>query len=308
MTPGTRACLSASAAEHSMFKNGSAHQALAGKIVEQELTEETAGSSLYDHMKVSACIPCYDARATILAAVQSIRDQTVPAVEIFVIDDGSTDGSGDVSGARVIRLDSNQGRGAARARAMVEAQHELVLGCDATLILDRYFLEKALPWFQSERVAAVFGWIKEAAKPTPANRWRGRHLFQSQLAKEESHFACLATYCFVVRKSAAQQVGGFNPTRRAGEDADLGQRLLGAGFDVVFDPALFACSHSENSVWEVLERYARWNAPRGMGVRDYLRQINYVLKVMVAADLRAKDFPGACISLLSPHYQFWTRR
>ena len=259
-------------------------------------------------MKVSAYVPCYNARASIGDALQSIRDQKVPAAEVFIIDDGSTDGSGDVSGVKVIRLEPNQGRGAVRTRAMVEAQHELVLSCDAAVRLGPLFLEKALPWFSNEQVAAVFGWIKEAANPSAANRWRGRHLFRSQLAHEESHFASLATGCSVVRKSAVQRVGGFNSALRSGEDADLGQRLLNAGYDVVFDASLFAYSHLENSVWEVLERYARWNTPAEMGVRDYLRQINYALKVMVAADLRAKDFPGACISLLSPHYQFWKRR
>jgi hypothetical protein len=76
----------------------------------------------------------------------------------------------------------------------------------------------------------------------------------------------------------------------------------------VFDPRLFARSVAENGVLELLERYARWNTPDGMGVRAYLRQINYALKVMVTADLRAGDIPAACISLLCPHYQFWTRR
>jgi hypothetical protein len=45
-----------------------------------------------------------------------------------------------------------------------------------------------------------------------------------------------------------------------------------------------------------------------MGIRDYVRQISYTLKVMVVVDLKAGDIPAACISLLCPHYQFWTRR
>jgi hypothetical protein len=53
---------------------------------------------------------------------------------------------------------------------MAEATHELVLGCDATMQLDRHFLQYALAWFASDKVAAVFGWINEGAKPTPANR------------------------------------------------------------------------------------------------------------------------------------------
>ena len=80
------------------------------------------------------------------------------------------------------------------------------------------------------------------------------------------------------------------------------------GYLVVFDPELFACSVATDSVRQVLERYARWNTPEGMGIRDYLRQVNYALKVMVAADLEARNVVAACISLLCPHYQFWTRR
>lgn len=59
---------------------------------------------------------------------------------------------------------------------------------------------------------------------------------------------------------------------------------------------------------EVVERYARWNTPNGLGIRDYLRQMNYALKVMAAADLQAGDAPAACVSLVCPHYQFWSRR
>jgi Glycosyl transferase family group 2 len=110
------------------------------------------------------------------------------------------------------------------------------------------------------------------------------------------------------RRSAVENVGGFNAALRSGEDADLGLRLRGAGYNVVFDPNLFAYSVADNTVREVLERYARWNTPEGMGIRNYLRQINYALKVMAVADLKAGDIPAACISLLCPHNQFWTRR
>jgi glycosyltransferase involved in cell wall biosynthesis len=256
-------------------------------------------------MKVSAYVPCYNARRTICEAVRSIVHQTVPVAEIFVVDDGSKDGSGELCGVRVIRLNSNAGRGATRARAMTDAIHEIVLGCDATMQLDRNFLRDALVWFTSDKVAAVFGQINEGGRPTVSNRWRGRHLFPSHLVPKVAHSASLATGCCVVRKTAAQQVGGFNQALRAGEDADLGKRLLGAGFDVVFDPKLVATSMSSNSIIEVLERYTRWNTSGRMTFGGYLRQLSYSLKVMVAKDIKEKDPLAACISLLAPHYQFW---
>jgi glycosyltransferase involved in cell wall biosynthesis len=259
-------------------------------------------------MRISAYIPSYNARATIREAVKSVLEQTRRPDETFVLDDGSTDGSEIVEGVRVIRLEFNQGRGAARARAMQEAKFDLVLGCDASLVLDQNFVSRALPWFDDEKVAAVSGWIQEAGSPTVSNRWRGRHLFRSDMEHAIRRDAALASGCFVVRKSAVENIGGFNGALRSGEDADLGRRLCSAGYSVVFDPCLFACSVVDNKVLEVLERYARWNTPGGMGAWDYLRQINYALKVMVAADLNAGDIAAACISLLCPHYQFWTRR
>jgi cellulose synthase/poly-beta-1,6-N-acetylglucosamine synthase-like glycosyltransferase len=256
-------------------------------------------------IRVTGYVPCYNARATIQEAVRSILDQSVPVSEIFVVDDGSADGSGDLASVPVIRLDTNAGRGAVRARAMSQATSELVLGCDATLMLDPMFLENALPWFASDRVAAVFGRIKHVEVRTAAARWRGRHLFHCELAHGVVHRASFATGCSIVRKDAVRQAGGFNPALRSGEDADLGRRLLDAGFDVVFDPKLFATTAVNNSLREVLERYARWNTRERMKLKSYLRQVSYALKVMVAKDLREKDFSSACISLLAPHYQFW---
>jgi glycosyltransferase involved in cell wall biosynthesis len=256
-------------------------------------------------MKVSAYVPCYNARRTIREVVRSIADQTVLAAEIFLLDDGSNDGSGDESGVKVVRLESNSGRGAARARAMAEALQELVLGCDATVILDQYFLERSLPWFSNDRVAAVFGRVNGGATFTAADRWRERHLFQPSLTLGVRHQASLATGCCVVRKSAVAEVGGFNVTLRAGEDADLGERLIVAGFDVIFDPQLQATSVLSNSVKEVLERYIRWNTLSRMSALGYLRQMIYAMKVMAVKDLKAGDPLGACISLLAPHFQFW---
>ena len=149
-------------------------------------------------MQVSAYIPCYNAYLTISEAVQSILEQTHPPNEMFVIDDGSTHGPLSIGELKVVRLEFNQGRGAARARAMREAQFGMVLGCDASLVLDRDFLSRALPWFDDDTVAAVFGWIKEAGSPTVANRWRGRHLYRSNLIRAVSRDTTLASGCCVV--------------------------------------------------------------------------------------------------------------
>lgn len=257
---------------------------------------------------VSACVPCYNQRSTVAQAVRSVRDQTLPIGEVFVIDDGSTDGLPEsVEGVPVIRLGTNRGRGAARARAMEEARHDLVLCCDATNALAPDFAAKARPWFDDPEVAGVFGVIRPGPHRTLPARWRARHLFKAGSQSSVRRQALLATWGCLLRRSAVLAVGNFDPALRHSEDADLGRRLLAAGYDVVADPALWVESIADNTVGEVLERYWRWNAGVGEQVswRGYARMVSYSVRVMVREDLRAGDVPAAAVSLLCPHYQVW---
>lgn len=262
-------------------------------------------------MKTSACIPCHNNSAGIGLTVESIRHQTRAPDEIFVVDDGSTDGSADLVSVPVVRLGKNFGRGAARARCMEHARHELVLCCDAGKILAPDFLEKALPWFDDNHVAAVFGRLTQPPPDNAVGRWRGRHLIRENAPPAPViHGAGLITGGCLLRASAVRAAGGFDPKLRCDEDADLGTRLLAAGWDVISDPALVVVCPASNTLGQVLERYQRWNAPKQgcMSVAAYLRQIVFSIKVMARDDLAARDPLAALISLLSPHYQYWARR
>jgi GT2 family glycosyltransferase len=259
---------------------------------------------------VSAYVPCYNNRATVVDPIRSIQRQTVVVSDIFVLDDGSSDGSPEVveaAGVRVLRHHENLGRGAVRAHAMMEAKHELVLCCDATNVLANDFVEKALPWFRDERVAAVFG---RFAQPLPRNaveRWRGRHLFKLEQPAVLQHEASLSTHGTMVRASAVKLAGGFNEKLRHTEDGDLGKRLIARGFDVIYDPQLTVTAIGKNSLGQVLERYWRWYAgtEEKTSFIGYAKTIWYAAKVMMVQDLREGDLGAAAISLVVPHYQFW---
>jgi glycosyltransferase involved in cell wall biosynthesis len=259
---------------------------------------------------ISAYVPCFNNVATVRAAVMSLVAQTVSPLEVLVVDDGSTDGSaGQLKGldVRLIRNVRNEGRGAVRRRAMEEARFELVLCCDATGVLERTFVEKALAWFQDPQVAGVFGKITQSTSQTSIDRWRGRHLFKLGVEQVPRREALLATGGAIVRASAVRAVGGYNASLRHTEDGDLGRRLLSANFAVVYDPGLEVMTIGSNSLRQVLDRYWRWYAGTDETTSwiGYRKNIGYSIKAMAAADLRDADPLSAIISLVCPHYQFW---
>src|SRR5713101_7558887 len=77
-------------------------------------TDFPLGSGIMQPL-VSIIIPVYNTEAFVADAIQSALDQTWPAKEIIAVDDGSTD----------------RGAGAARNRALSEAQGEFIQYLDA---------------------------------------------------------------------------------------------------------------------------------------------------------------------------------
>jgi len=242
--------------------------------------------------------------------IAAVRAQTVAPAGLIVVDDGSTDGSAACAaeaGARVVALVANLGRGAARARSLAESDADLLFMCDATMEPALDFLSRALPWFDDPLASAVFGHITQSSARNVAERWRGRHLFKTEPPAAPRCDALLATTACVLRVEAARAVGGFNPELRAGEDADLGRRLLAAGWKVIADPALRALSLRTDSAAEALKRYARWNSPDGLRGRAWWRQLAYAAKVMAVDDFRAGDPLAAFLSMAAPFYQLRRR-
>src|SRR5262249_59293001 len=84
---------------------------------------------------ISVVIPCYNGARFLRETLASVLAQTLPPLEVLVIDDGSTDDSGAVAESfgppvRVIRQ-PNQGESVARNRGIEEAKGEWVGFLDA---------------------------------------------------------------------------------------------------------------------------------------------------------------------------------
>jgi len=114
---------------------------------------------------LSILMPVFNEEATVEQAVRQVLDADLGIdTEILLVDDGSTDRSGEIldrtdwpANVRVLRHGVNRGKGAAVRTALAEARGEFSAIFDADLEYDPADLKLLLPPLLEERTNAVFG-------------------------------------------------------------------------------------------------------------------------------------------------------
>ena len=115
-------------------------------------------------MKLSVVIPCYNERNTIEGIVAAVKAVTLPEIEIIVVDDYSSDGSGEVLRDRVssqvdkvIFHSRNRGKGAALRSGFEAATGDIILVQDADLEYDPQEYPLLLEPIVSGKADVVYG-------------------------------------------------------------------------------------------------------------------------------------------------------
>jgi poly-beta-1,6-N-acetyl-D-glucosamine synthase len=193
---------------------------------------------------VTVIVPAYNEAATIAATIHSLQQQTVIPREILVVDDCSTDGTGDIAralGVAVIRPRANTGSKAGAqnvALGLVKTPFVVAIDADTTLAPDA--LEQLLTAFDRDDVVAACGFV---VPRVVGSIWeRGRYieyLFAFSFYKQIQDYygkPVIASGCFsIYRTQVLQAVGGWS-TRTLAEDMDLTWTFYQAGHAVRFVP------------------------------------------------------------------------
>jgi glycosyltransferase involved in cell wall biosynthesis len=114
---------------------------------------------------LSVLMPVYNEAATVERAIHDVLAADVGMdLELIVVDDGSSDGTAEIlanlerpANVRLLRHESNRGKGAAVRSALADARGEYSAIFDADLEYEPGDLRDLLPPLQDGRTNAVFG-------------------------------------------------------------------------------------------------------------------------------------------------------
>ena len=219
-------------------------------------------------MDVSIIIVTYNVREVLARCLATIPAATEGlSVEVFVVDNGTGDGTWDsiVSRADVQAIrgsrDLGFGRGNNLAASRAAGRWYLFLNPDTELpplgvrrLVERADADPALG-ILGPRLELADGSLDPAACrnfPTPASaalrllRWPRRFLPRGvqpyniePSARREVMIDAVSGACMLVRAEAFHRVGGFDPQFFTyGEDLDLGHRIFQAGWPTLYVPSV----------------------------------------------------------------------
>ncbi|MFF5230779.1 glycosyltransferase [Dactylosporangium sp. NPDC000521] len=220
---------------------------------------------------VSVIVPAYNESANIAATVRSLVANDYPALEVVVVDDGSTDDTADVvrrlasreglSNVRLIRQ-ANAGKPAALNTGIAAAIGELLVLVDGDTVFEPDATGRLVQPFADPSVGAVSGNTKVANRGGLLGRWQhleyvvGFNLDRRMFDLGE----CMPTIPGAIgafRRAALLDTGGV-PADTLAEDTDLTMAILRAGWRVVYADRAIAWTEAPSSLRQLWRQRYRW--------------------------------------------------
>jgi N-acetylglucosaminyl-diphospho-decaprenol L-rhamnosyltransferase len=214
---------------------------------------------------VDAVVVNYNSRDELLECVRSLRADGV--ADITVVDNGSADGSvASLAGAdpetRLVETGTNLGYGGGANRGLAQGHRELVLVCNADVVVHPGALAALVSGLDADPRLAVVGprllntdgTLYPSARTfpslvdaighgflglvAPGNRFTRSYKMLDWDHAGRRTVDWVSGSCFLARRRALEDVGGFDVSYFMYlEDVDLCWRLRGAGWGVAYEPS-----------------------------------------------------------------------
>lgn len=224
-------------------------------------------------IKYSIIVPAYNAGNTIKDCLSAVVNQSMSRddYEVIVVDDGSTDGTGDMVKKFPVKYicQPNRGPASARNHGAREAVGKIIIFTDSDCVPAYKWVEEMTKPFEKPDVIAVKGAYKTNQRSLIARLVQTEFEERFKMLKRAESIDMVDTYSAAFRRDIFWQAGGFDESFPVAnnEDTDLSYKLSSAGYKMVFNPEaiVYHLRHPDT-----LLRYARQKFWRG-----YWRMVVY---------------------------------
>jgi len=218
---------------------------------------------------VTVLIPAHNEESVIVQTITSVLLSDVPDLHIIVVNDGSTDKTGELLDAnfsheprvRIIHQ-VNRGKAAALHLATTLAETEIVVTIDADTEVEPDAIRKLLRHFSDPTVGAVAGNVKVGNRSRWLTRWQALEYITSQNMEKRAFdlLNCITVVPGALgawRKKAIDAAGGITADTVA-EDADLTIAIRRLGWRISYDEEAIAWTEAPETPGQLIRQRFRW--------------------------------------------------
>ena len=218
---------------------------------------------------VSVLIPAYNEENVIVDTVNSVLESDYPRIEVIVVDDGSTDGTGELlerhfgsnPAVRIVHQ-PNRGKPAALSHALAEASSGIIVTIDADTFIEPDAVTKLVRHFVNPRVGAVAGNVKVGNRISWLTRWQALEYITSQNLEKRAFdlLNCIPVVPGALsawRAEAIRDCGGFTADTVA-EDTDLTIAIRRLGWKISYDEKAIGWTDAPDTPAALVGQRFRW--------------------------------------------------
>jgi cellulose synthase/poly-beta-1,6-N-acetylglucosamine synthase-like glycosyltransferase len=198
--------------------------------------------SLIEARFASVIIPTFNGAARIPKCLDALLKQVDPRIaEILVVDDGSTDGTGELvrrcPGVRLLRQ-ANAGPASARNRGASEATGEVILFTDDDCVPAPEWLDAMLGPFTNPSVVGTKGIYRTRQRSVVARFVQIEYEDRYRLMRKFRDIDFVDTYSAAFRRERFLELGGYDTSFpvACAEDIELSYRMSERGWKMKFAP------------------------------------------------------------------------
>lgn len=214
---------------------------------------------------VSIIIPVFNDTERLKLCLAALENQTYPqdCYEVIVVDNNSTE---DIAAIAknfkqvILTQESKRGSYVARNQGIKIAKGELLAFTDSDCIPTANWLENGVDRLLSQPNCGIVAgkidlYYQKENTPNPAETFDRLVNLQQEKYVEEYHYG--ATANLFTFKQIFNKVGLFDADLKSGGDADWGNRVFAAGYEIIYDHNVLVLHPARNSLAQLVKKVMR---------------------------------------------------